>query len=158
TRNLSSPMRSPVAGLCLVISLVSALPSRGQTQPTKESLPSGVLLRLGRVGGNNADDGHTARVSAVAFSPDAKPIPTGGWDGAVCLWDGSPGKLLKRVDAHSATVFYVAFSPDGKTLASGSGDHSVRLWDAADGSEVRRFDGHEGAVFGVTFRPDGKTL
>jgi WD40 repeat protein len=68
-------------------------------------------------------------VWSVAFSPDGKTLASGGWDGAVKLWDASTGKELASLKGHTSMVLSVAFSPDGKTLASGSSDKTIKLWD-----------------------------
>src|SRR5262249_6556576 len=72
-------------------------------------------------------------VSAVAFSPRADRVATGGHQGAVCLWDASTGKLRKRLGKHGSFVTQVAFSPDGRTLVTGSSDERLHFWDVATG-------------------------
>jgi WD40 repeat protein len=86
--------------------------------------------------------GHQARVSCVAFSPDGMLI-SGGWDGAVILWDVNARKektILKekvREDGKPVQVYCVALSRDGALLATGGGSSGggagagarVRLWD-----------------------------
>ena len=102
--------------------------------------------------------GHTAYLSAVAFSPDGKIIASGSNDRTVRLWNTDTGKELHVCSGHADQVCDVAFTPDGKTVASASWDGTVRLWETATGKELRRLEGHAYEVRGVAFAPDGKTL
>jgi WD40 repeat protein len=96
-----------------------------------------------------------------AFSPDGRILATGGFRGAVRLWDVATGRNLAVLPGHTANVATVAFSRDGRTLASGSWDGTVRVWDVADvahPSPRRTLVGHAAWVQSVAFSRDGTTL
>jgi WD40 repeat protein len=63
--------------------------------------------------------GHTLGVNAVAFSPDARTLATGGTDGAVRLWDVRTGALRATLwvppaaKPGTAPTDWVAFTPTG---------------------------------------------
>jgi WD40 repeat protein len=68
--------------------------------------------------------GHQGKVTAVAWSKDGKRLASGGSDGTVILWEGSPpfqelrrGKFVGR-DGGPTQFHHLAFSPDGRTLAA----------------------------------------
>ena len=99
--------------------------------------------------------GHSASVSAVAFSPDGKTLATGSFDNTVKLWDTS--SCIATLEGHLASVSAVAFSPDGRTLATSSLDSTVKLWDIGSGKELETL-GQPQPVRVVAFSPDGKTF
>jgi len=102
--------------------------------------------------------GHTNRVTSVAYSPDGKTLASASWDGTIKLWDVAAGKEKATFKGHRREVCSVAYSPDGKTLASGSGEHAIKLWDLATGKEKATLWGHDCGVWGMAYSPDGKTL
>ncbi len=102
--------------------------------------------------------GHTDGVYAVAISPDAKCIATGGRDRTIKLWDIETEKLIRTLEGHDGMVLRLAFSPDGTTLASGGEDQTIKIWDVATGRETATLKGHRNWVCAVSFSPDGRRL
>jgi WD40 repeat protein len=102
-------------------------------------------------------EGHSAVVTALAYSADGSRLATGDNDGGVRVWDarsGQPAFARQRPGAVTA----LAFSADGTRLAAGDKDGAVTVWDAADGREVFSAGGHTEIVWGVVFSPDGSRL
>ncbi|SLM38085.1 wd40 repeat-like partial [Lasallia pustulata] len=44
---------------------------------------------------------HSARVHAVAFSPDGKQLASGSSDRTVRIWDAAMGATLQTLEGHS---------------------------------------------------------
>src|SRR5262245_108682 len=80
--------------------------------------------------------GHTDRVRALCFSPDAKRLASVGNDKAVCLWDVETGAGTK-FSGHTYYVTSAAFSPSGAVLATAGHDHLLWLWDVVSGSGTK---------------------
>ncbi|MBN2314716.1 MAG: hypothetical protein JXM79_12365, partial [Sedimentisphaerales bacterium] len=79
---------------------------------------------------------HTEGVCCLAFSSDGKILASGGYDGAVILWNSASGQKLHALEGHSYDdIQCLAFKPDGKTLFSGSSDQTL-LWDVATGKKI----------------------
>ncbi len=74
-------------------------------------------------------DGHTDRITALAFSADGKRLITGSLDKTARLWDVKSGKSEHTFDGHQLAVSAVALRPDGKRLATGGLDNLIKLWD-----------------------------
>jgi WD domain, G-beta repeat/TIR domain len=109
--------------------------------------------------------GHSAAVTAVAFSPNARIIVSGSLDRSVRIWDAANGRLLRTLTGDSDGVTAVAFLPSGQRIASGSLDRSIVIWDTTTGQSIRalRFDPTYAwevppAVWSIAVSPDGTRI
>jgi len=102
--------------------------------------------------------GHSRWVTAVAISPDAQTIASGGLDDSIKVWDRSTGALLRTLTGHNKPINCLSISPDGQTLVSGSDDDTIRLWHLADGKLLRSLTGHTRDVNSVVISTDGQLL
>jgi WD40 repeat protein len=101
--------------------------------------------------------GHTARVRAVAISPDGSWLASGDAGGTIRVWTAVDGSLRTALTGHAGAVNALAISPDGKWLASASADKTLRLWDFETGVSRTLF-GHADGVNSVAISPDGTWL
>ena len=79
-------------------------------------------------------EGHTEKVTSLAFSPDGSLLASGSSDDTVILWNVETGEQLRTFEGHQGNVYDIAFSPDGAMLASGSSDGTVLFWQIEAGS------------------------
>jgi WD40 repeat protein len=99
--------------------------------------------------------GHTANISATAFSPDGQLLASGGDDAVVRLWETATGREVVRLNGHTLGINVVAFSSDGKLLVSGSDDGSTRLWDVKTGDALATLVSLNGGADWLVVTPDG---
>lgn len=73
---------------------------------------------------------HADAVPAIAQSPQAGLLATGGYDKWIYLYDTREGGMtgMRRFYNRSGRVFSLVFSPDHKMIAAGSEDGSIRIW------------------------------
>jgi hypothetical protein len=102
--------------------------------------------------------GHQARITSVAFSPDGSRIVTGADDRTVVIWEAATGDPILTFTEHRDIVRSVAFSPDGQRVVSGGWDRTPIVWDAAHGAVQLRLHGHRNEVVTVAFSPDGSRI
>jgi WD40 repeat protein len=120
--------------------------------------------------------GHSAAVSAIAFSPDGQTLAGVDRDGTLVLWDAQTGEVKRSLKNERESFSAVAFSPDGQTLVTGSRIREapygmekagmVTLRDSQTGEIKRKFSvgptlgafRRSGGVFSVAFSPDGKNV
>ncbi|EJC98406.1 WD40 repeat-like protein [Fomitiporia mediterranea MF3/22] len=104
--------------------------------------------------------GHTAVVTAVAFSLDGTRIASGSSDMTIRVWDAESGRIISGPFAgHTSSIRSVAFSPDGTLVVSGSSDRAIRIWDVESGRVISGpLTGHTSWVYSVAFSPDGKLV
>jgi ribosome assembly protein SQT1 len=100
--------------------------------------------------------GHTDTVCTVAFSADGALLATGGLDGAVRVWDGATGALLRSLDGPADGVEWVAWHPRGHVVLAGSDDFCGWMWNADTGATMGVLAGHAGAVRCGGWTADGR--
>ena len=104
-------------------------------------------------------EGHTKRVTSVAFSPDGKMLASSDFDGVIWLWDIDTDEH-RQIRTSDKIVDGVMFSPDGRTLVSSRRENrreDIRLWDVATGEFKARLEDTTGTR-NIVYTPDGTTL
>jgi WD40 repeat protein/class 3 adenylate cyclase/two-component SAPR family response regulator len=94
---------------------------------------------------------------AVAFSPDANYILTGGRSITAKLWDARTGLEIRQFTGHTKGIGEVHFSPDGKHIVTMSADNSTIKWNLATAQEVYRIT-TDPELPGAAYSHDGKTI
>ncbi|KAG2744125.1 WD40 repeat-like protein [Suillus brevipes Sb2] len=103
------------------------------------------------------------RVETIAaLSPDSKKVASGGFGGAVKLWNVDTGKIIKIWKGHTRRVRSLSWSPDGGRVVSGSEDGTFRVWDVQSGKTILgpiNAAGEGGlGVRAACYSPDAKTI
>jgi transducin (beta)-like 1 len=70
---------------------------------------------------------HTQAVYSVKFSPDARYLASGGFDGRIIVWQVSDGKVVRTFKSNSG-VFEVSWNSLGDKIAAAYSKQSVRLF------------------------------
>ncbi|KAF5941157.1 hypothetical protein HYC85_022324 [Camellia sinensis] len=91
-------------------------------------------------------NGHTERLTDVAFSPIDNYISTGSADRTAKLWNA---------EGHLDRLARIAFHPSGKYLGTASYDKTWRLWDIDTGEELLLQEGHNRSMYGISFHHGG---
>ncbi|MEZ6067393.1 MAG: WD40 repeat domain-containing protein [Planctomycetaceae bacterium] len=114
-------------------------------------------------------EGHTADVTALAYSPDGAHLFTASSDRTIRMWDTATGECLRVIRTPIAgsqfgVLYSCAVTRDGKLLATGEfseapGDPAAIYLISLETFEiVKRLEGHRGSVFGLEFSYDDKRL
>ncbi len=82
--------------------------------------------------------GHTAEVTAIAFSPDDLLLATGDLKGNVLLWNIETREIIRKLKGHTRKITAINFLKDGARLVTASIDNSVGQWDVSSGKEIEQ--------------------
>lgn len=99
--------------------------------------------------------GHSALVSALAFSHDGARLLSGGVDERVVVWDVASGAVLHDVAGHDSVIWAVAASADGRRYVSCTDDGAARVFSARTGAVLAVLGACAGPVWAVRFSPSG---
>jgi hypothetical protein len=154
----------PAPLAAVVRRLMAKHPDDRYQSPGELAAALDALLRTGELPGGHADlelipvhtlTGHTAAVSAVAFSADGNGIVSGGADRSVRFWDVASGQERLRVGTGPQEVGCLAVVPGTGVVLAGQGV-TVRGIDPATCRELFRLTGHNDAVRCLAVSSDGK--
>jgi serine/threonine-protein kinase len=108
--------------------------------------------------------GHTAWVTALAFSSDRKTLASGAVHGSVRLWDLSGSKPCEKamLPPDPGEVHALAFTSGNRTLATGCGglEGLIWLWDLGGlmPKKLATLQGHKAPVEALAFSRDNNLL
>jgi WD40 repeat protein len=106
----------------------------------------GEVVRFGSGPVEVVFDQHHGTVDALAVSPDATAVASGGDDRLVYVWDRATGEPLHTLVGHTDRVLDLAFSPDGSRLVSVAEDDRMIIWDLAANTMVGSPIAHPGSA------------
>ncbi len=101
--------------------------------------------------------GHTARISDVAYSPNGTNLVTVSYDHTGVVWNTRTGRAIHRLIGHFFPIYSVAYSPDGHWIVTAS-QFTAGLWNAAT-DELMFYVGRTTApLTGAAFSPEGQWI
>ncbi|MBV8782534.1 MAG: PD40 domain-containing protein [Phycisphaerae bacterium] len=104
--------------------------------------------------------GHTATVTAIAFSPDGKRLASTSDDGTLKIWDIAAKKQIASLDGVANNRNTVHFSPDGKTVITLAAGPRLLVVDAETGKAKQPIEIADlpGGAMWFDQSPDGKSI
>ena len=100
-------------------------------------------------------EGHTERVSRLAYHPSGRFLATCVYDNSWRLWDLEQLQEVLHQEGHSKAVHCIAFQNDGSLAATGGMDSFGRVWDLRTGQCIMFLEGHLKGVVGIDWGGDG---
>lgn len=73
-------------------------------------------------------EGHTAFVTAIAFSPDGTLLATASHDGTCRIWNVRDRAEPRVFSSPGDKLWSVVFSPDGNSVAAGTDSGVINIW------------------------------
>jgi WD40 repeat protein len=105
-------------------------------------------------------NGHSSRVTAIAFSRDGQFLVSGSEDKTIMVWNFSAGAQQPDyvLKGHSGIVLSVAFSPDAKLVVSSSQQDPMRVWSGAVSVDESVMEGDTYVIKTIVFSHDGRHI
>lgn len=87
--------------------------------------------------------GHSEKIAALAFAPNAKMLASRARNGTIRFWHPTSGRRqgeIERREQEGAGLAWLSYTRDGKQLAydyQSEERYGIRFWDAVGGKEMR---------------------
>lgn len=101
---------------------------------------------------------HPGGATTVVFARGGSALLSGGYDGAIRIWDLRTGKQTSVIGGAHGTIWTLDLAPDGSRVAAAGEDGVIRIWDLASPVKPLELRGHSRNVWEVRFSPDGQRL
>jgi WD40 repeat protein len=104
-------------------------------------------------------NGHTDRISMMAFDNQATKLASASGDGTVRIWNLASCSILRTLTGHNEPVFAVTWSLDNqKVISIGMElEDNTRIWNISDGSSLPPVN-NPGSIIDLQFKPDNSLL
>lgn len=79
--------------------------------------------------------GHSAGITAVAWSPDGTRFVSGAKDRTARLWSASQPQSIVTYTGHHAAINALGWNPDSSTIASADLNRVVQVWNSAGSTQ-----------------------
>lgn len=109
---------------------------------------------------SKALEAHKDRIKALALSPDANILASGGYDSLITTWSAKTGDQLKTIDA-GGDVFSIAITNQGSEFVAAvsiNDEHFVDIYAIENGMRLMRLKGHTETIYTVAICGDDKYI
>ena len=137
-------------------SLSNALKSHFQQKAVAEKNTLDTVAQRLKSQVNQFLNNYVGAICCMEVLNDEKLVITGGFDGAIRLWNLQTKSQVWCLLKHKSDVFSIALGFKDEKLLSGSADMTVRLWDSNSKEQLHVFKGHTNFVTSVLFTSDMK--
>lgn len=104
-------------------------------------------------------EGHSGKVTAIAFSKDNKVLVSASDDKTTRPWNVMSGQLIQQLEAHDCPTVAISLSPDDTKVASASSNHTVKIWSMKTWDRIQEIRCVDAApLLNITFLPDSVIL
>jgi WD40 repeat protein len=117
----------------------------------------GRSVRLSGPNGGRVLEGHSGRITSIAFSRDGRLLVTASRDRRAALWDVVTGERVRSFVGHFGPVLDARLSADQRWLVT-AGPSVVGIWDASTGQLVRFLHGAASPLVAAAFIRDSRTV
>jgi WD40 repeat protein len=100
-------------------------------------------------------EGHSALVKALSFTPDEKVLASASWDWSVRIWEWPTGRLLRTFAGRGKQAESVVFQPHSSLVASAD-EKGVYVWDPHTGNVTKTLSLEN--VKEIAFSPGGDAM
>eukprot|EP00056_Hartaetosiga_gracilis_P002720 m.56132 g.56132 ORF g.56132 m.56132 type:complete len:395 (+) comp11175_c0_seq1:108-1292(+) len=124
------------------------------------SCGSDKLIKIYNATGKLCDklEGHSRRVTSVAFSSTGKLLVSGSADNTVMVWNLLSLECVHVMEGHKSAVLSVAFSFEDEFILSSYADPLCIVWEVSTGELKHRLEGHDQRVTSCSFAPHSNNI